>query len=100
MAVNDDVALVVALAAELQRELRAGIVGRKLADGEEDLIGIEVHPVAELETVNRLPFTDDAQNRFRQDRNVQRVELLAVLRQTESGRLAIRADDEVARPRR
>ena len=60
-----------------------------------------MHTVAKLQTVNRIPGrAGDAQNRLGEHRNVQCVELLAVLGKIEGLRLAICADDDVAAPRR
>ena len=58
--VDHNVAFIVALATQLQGKLRACIVGRELADSEKDLVGVEVHAVAELEAMNHVALADDA----------------------------------------
>jgi len=92
--VDEDVAFVVAIAPKLNTE----IVGRILAEGEEDLVGVELHSVGEHEAVNSIALAADARDRLREHGNVQRVELPAVLRLVEIRRPAVGANDDVVRP--
>src|SRR5689334_890524 len=57
-----------------------------------------MHAVVQLEAVDRRALAGDAYDRLAEHGNVERVELLTVLGQIESGRLAVGADDDVARP--
>lgn len=91
--VHDDHPVLIALAAELDAE----VVGRVVADGEEEALAVQVHAALELELADLAPARGESRDALHEHGDVERVELREV-GGVDLGRLAIRADDEIPRP--
>src|SRR2546423_94178 len=88
--------LVVAVAAQLHRE----VVGRILPDREEHFLALELAAALQHQAANFAAFAADSLDAIRDYRKAEGVELFTILRLVHFGFAAIRADDDVARPRR